>query len=102
MWADELLAYSVNLLSANSSTLSFLDKWYTRVISVLGTDGKIPIKKSAQRHDGSIGRLVGLLAGCLVVCLAQWSMVWLSDFVDWLTDWLLTLLVDRLIFEFVG
>ncbi|KAL8603606.1 hypothetical protein ACOMHN_005548 [Nucella lapillus] len=49
MWADELLTYSFNLLHANSSTLTFLDKWYTRIISVLGPDGKIPIKNVVKQ-----------------------------------------------------
>ena len=56
LWTDELLTYSVNLLSANSSTLNFLDKWYTRAVSVLGTDGKIPIKKSVHLLQAWAGR----------------------------------------------
>ncbi|KAK7474679.1 hypothetical protein BaRGS_00034044, partial [Batillaria attramentaria] len=49
LWADELLAYSVNLLSSNGSTLKFLEKWYTRIISILGTDGKIPLKNVVKQ-----------------------------------------------------
>ncbi|KAL8601332.1 hypothetical protein ACOMHN_054625 [Nucella lapillus] len=49
LWVDELLAYSVNLLNANSSSLNFLEKWYTRVINVLSTDGKIPMKNFVKQ-----------------------------------------------------
>ncbi|XP_070179515.1 1-phosphatidylinositol 4,5-bisphosphate phosphodiesterase classes I and II-like [Littorina saxatilis] len=49
LWTDELLTYSVNLLSANSSTLCFLEKWHNRVLCVLGTDGKIPLKNVVKQ-----------------------------------------------------
>ncbi|XP_076443085.1 1-phosphatidylinositol 4,5-bisphosphate phosphodiesterase classes I and II-like [Babylonia areolata] len=49
LWADELLAYSVNLLNANSSSLCFLEKWYTRVTSVLSTDGRVPLKNFVKQ-----------------------------------------------------
>lgn len=49
LWTNELLKYSVNLLSANFSTLSFLEKWYTRVISIVDTDGKIPVKNVVKQ-----------------------------------------------------
>ncbi|XP_076463725.1 1-phosphatidylinositol 4,5-bisphosphate phosphodiesterase beta-1-like [Babylonia areolata] len=49
LWAEELLRYAGNLLSANSSTLVFLEKWYSRIISVLGPDGKIPVKNVVKQ-----------------------------------------------------
>ncbi|CAG5134812.1 unnamed protein product, partial [Candidula unifasciata] len=43
-WADELLKYSVNLLALNSSSLTYLDKLFTRFSLMLDSDGKVSMK----------------------------------------------------------
>ncbi|BFZ12494.1 hypothetical protein BsWGS_15532 [Bradybaena similaris] len=43
-WTEELLKYSVNLLALNSSSLTYLDKLFTRVHVVLDSDGKVSMK----------------------------------------------------------
>ncbi|XP_071081151.1 1-phosphatidylinositol 4,5-bisphosphate phosphodiesterase beta-1-like [Haliotis cracherodii] len=54
-WADELLQYSTNLLAINGSSLSFLEKAYTRISFIQSPDGKIPtkniLKMMAQNRD---------------------------------------------------
>ncbi|XP_067682324.1 1-phosphatidylinositol 4,5-bisphosphate phosphodiesterase beta-1-like isoform X2 [Haliotis asinina] len=54
-WAEELLQYSTNLLAINGSSLSFLEKAYTRISYIQSPDGKIPtkniLKMMAQNRD---------------------------------------------------
>ncbi|XP_050405762.2 1-phosphatidylinositol 4,5-bisphosphate phosphodiesterase beta-1 isoform X2 [Patella vulgata] len=54
-WAKELLDYSTNLLVLNSSSLTYLEKVYSKFTQVLGPDGKMPVKNIvkmvAQNRD---------------------------------------------------
>ncbi|BFZ08025.1 hypothetical protein BsWGS_11064 [Bradybaena similaris] len=43
-WADELLKYAHNLLALNSSSLTYLDKLFTRFNLVLNNEGKVSMK----------------------------------------------------------
>ncbi|CAG5128721.1 unnamed protein product, partial [Candidula unifasciata] len=43
-WTDELLKYAHNLLASNSSSLTYLDKLFTRFNLVLNNEGKVSMK----------------------------------------------------------
>ncbi|ELU03218.1 hypothetical protein CAPTEDRAFT_94003 [Capitella teleta] len=52
-WCDALFQFATNLLASNSAPMTFLLKCYTKLVTIVNTEGKIPVRKYVQLYISS-------------------------------------------------
>lgn len=51
-WCQLLFQFATNLLASNASPMTFLLKCYTKLVTIVNTDGKIPVRKWVHTFCG--------------------------------------------------